>query len=108
MAITINIYYNGWNGGAEAFSTEMMQNGVVDRIHAEAGNLRYEYFSPMNASETVLLIDSWANQVAIDEHHRSPMMQEIMRLREKYDLHMKVERYKSDEEPTKVREFIKK
>ena len=108
MAITINIYYTGQNGSAKAFATEMMQSGVVDRIRAEAGNLRYEYFLPMDDPETVLLIDSWADQAAIDKHHRSPMMQEIMQMREKYDLHMKVERYRSEEEPTKDREFIRK
>ena len=86
----------------------MMQSGVIDRIRAEAGNQRYEYFFPMDAPETVLLIDSWADQAAIDEHHKSPMMQKIMQMREKYDLHMKVERYKSDEEPMKDREFIRK
>ena len=108
MAITINIYYTGQNGSAKAFATEMMQSGVIDRIRVEAGNLRYEYFLPLDDPETVLLIDSWADQAAIDEHHRSPMMQEIMQMREKYDLHMKVERYRSEEEPTKDREFIRK
>jgi len=47
-------------------------------------------------TETVLLIDSWENQHALDIHHASPMMNEIVELREKYDLHMKVERYVSD------------
>ena len=47
-------------------------------------------------TEMVLLIDSWENQHALDIHHASPMMNEIIELREKYDLHMKVERYVSD------------
>jgi quinol monooxygenase YgiN len=97
MAITINIYYTGKDGGAKAFAEAMTQTSVVDRIRAEAGNIRYEYFFPMDDSETVLLIDSWTDQSAIDEHHKSPMMQEIIRLREKYDLHMRVERYVSVE-----------
>ena len=37
------------------------------------------------------------NQEAIDKHHASPMMEEIIKLREKYELHMKVERYISDD-----------
>jgi quinol monooxygenase YgiN len=51
----------------------------------------------MNDAETVLLIDSWENQKAIDIHHASPMMEKITRLREKYNLSMRVERYISDE-----------
>jgi quinol monooxygenase YgiN len=75
----------------------MTSTGVVSAIRAEDGNIRYDYFYPMNDPETVLLIDSWENQEAIDVHHASPMMEQITKLREKYDLSMKVERYVSDE-----------
>ncbi len=61
MAITINIYYTGKDGSAKAFAAEMTKSGVVDRIRSEAGNIRYEYFFPMDDPETVLLIDSWAD-----------------------------------------------
>jgi quinol monooxygenase YgiN len=97
MSITVNIYYTGENGNARRFAEEMLQNGTVDRIRNEQGNLRYEYFLPIGDPETVLLIDSWKDQAAIDAHHASPMMQTIAALREKYGLKMKVERYISDE-----------
>lgn len=97
MPITINIYYTGTNGNALKFANEMVNSGTVDLIRSKKGNLRYEYFIPMDDKETVLLIDSWTNQQAIDDHHASPMMKTIIMLREKYDLHMKVERYVSDE-----------
>lgn len=96
MAITVNIYYTGENGSARKFAEEMVSTGVVADIKAEAGNIRYDYFFPMNDPETVLLIDSWENQAAIDLHHDSPMMGKIMEFRSKYDLHMKVERYVTD------------
>ncbi|MCR5268774.1 MAG: antibiotic biosynthesis monooxygenase [Lachnospiraceae bacterium] len=69
----------------------------ADAIRAEKGNLRYEYFQPVNDPETVLLIDSWSDQGAIDAHHASLMMKKIAELRDKYDLHMTVERFVSDE-----------
>lgn len=96
MAITVNIYYSGMNGNAKKFAEEMVSSGVVEDIRAEDGNLRYEYFFPMDDEETVLLIDSWKDQHSIDVHHASSMMAKIIELREKYDLHMKVERYVSD------------
>ena len=110
MAITVNIYYRGEGGSARKFAEEMVSGGVVKKIRAEAGNLRYEYFFPMEDGETVLLIDSWKDQESIDVHHASPMMAEITRLREKYDLHMSVERYMSDEAgiPEGDQAFIKK
>lgn len=96
MAITVNIYYRGADGSAKKFAEEMVASGVVQAIRSEEGNLRYEYFFPMEDGETVLLIDSWRDQRSLDLHHASPMMAKIMELREKYDLHMQVERYVSD------------
>ena len=93
--ITINIYYKGTNSNARRFAEEMEQSGTVAAIRAEQGNIRYEYFFPKNDPETVLLIDEWEDQAAIDAHHASPMMGTIAALREKYDLHMTVERYVS-------------
>lgn len=97
MAVTVNIYYSGVNGNARKFAADMVSRGVVSDIRAEDGNLRYEYFFPMDDSETVFLIDSWKDQSSIDAHHASPMMAVISELREKYDLHMKIERYVTDE-----------
>ena len=108
MSITVNLYYTGENGAARKFAEEMIASGTVAAIRREKGNLRYEYFYPMEDPETVLLIDSWENQEAIDLHHGTPMMGKIMELREKYDLHMKVERFVSDAVPESDQQFIKK
>ena len=110
MSITVNIYYTGENGNARKFAEEMVQSGTVDKIRNEEGNLRYSYFQPFDDPETVLLIDRWTDQSAIDIHHASPMMQTIATLREKYGLKMKVERYISDEGgiPEKDNKFIVK
>ena len=96
MRITMNLYYTGQNGSARKFAEEMEQSGTAAKIRAEAGNLRYEYFFPMNDPETVLLIDSWSDQAALDAHHA-------------YDLHMRAERYLSDDAgmPDADKKFIK-
>ena len=108
--ITVNLYYTGTDGSARAFAEEMVQSGTVAAIRAEDGNVRYEYFFPMDDPETVLLIDQWRDQAAIDVHHASPMMAQIAALREKHDLHMRVERFVSDDSglPEKDMKFIKK
>ena len=107
MAFTINIYYTGSNGSAKQFAEEMISSGIVDEIRSKKGNLRYEYFSPLNDNEKILLIDSWENQEALDEHHKSETMNKIMKLRNKYDLHMKVERYILEENNDKDKKYIK-
>lgn len=98
MSIVMNIYYRGKDGSARKFAEEMESSGTAAAIRREEGNLRYDYFFPMADPETVLLIDCWKDQQALDIHHASPMMEKIAQLRVKYDLHMEVERYLSDED----------
>ena len=110
MAITVNLRYTGKNGAAQAFAREMISSGTIEKIRAEKGNLRYEYYLPFGEdnSETILLIDSWENQQAIDLHHSTPMMKTIAELREKYDLHMTIERFISDDKiPEQDKGFIR-
>ncbi len=108
MALTVNLYYTGKNGSAQAFVRGMQESGTVAAIRAESGNLKYDYFQPLDDPETILLIDSWENQEAIDKHHASAMMATLAQLREKYDLHMRVERYVSDDSmPESDKSFIR-
>ena len=106
--ITVNLRYTGTNGNARAFAEEMTASGTVDLIRAEPGNLRYEYYQSLDDPETILLIDSWKDQAAIDAHHASAMMATIAELREKYDLHMTVERFVSIEDNAGDERFVRK
>ena len=93
MSIIVNLYYTGQNCNARKFAEEMTARGIVDAVRSEEGNERYEYFFPMEDAETVLLIDCWKDQKALDIHHKSEMMKQIAELREKYKLRLRVERY---------------
>ena len=93
MSLTVNLYYTGKNGSARAFAEEMESSGIASLVRSEPGNERYEYFFPMNDPETVLLIDRWHDQAALDAHHKSEMMSRIAHLRTKYNLRLKAERY---------------
>ena len=107
MSITVNLRYTGIDGNARKFAEEMVSSGTVDAIRVEEGNLRYEYYQSLDDPETILLIDSWTSQEAIDRHHATPMMDTIAKLREKYDLHMTVERYTAAETPETENQFIR-
>lgn len=108
MSLTVNLYYRGANGSARRFVEEMETSGIADAIRSEPGNLAYRYFLPLDDPETVLLIDSWLDQAALDAHHASPMMGQLAELRDKYDLHMEVERFVSAKEPESDESFIRR
>jgi len=94
--IVVHLYYSGTDGNARRFAAEMELRGIADAIRSEDGNLGYRYFQPLDDPETVLLVDRWRDQGALDAHHASPMMAQIAALRETYDLHMMAERYVDD------------
>lgn len=93
MSLTIHIFYTGEGDNARAFAQEMMDSGLVEQIRARPGNEGYAYYYPAEDAQTVLLIDRWRDQAALDAHHKSPIMEQIARLRQRYRLHMKVERF---------------
>ncbi len=84
--VTINIRYSAEDGNARKYVEEMESSGIVARIRAIEGCLRYDYFYPADDPQGLLLIDEWADQAALDRYHSSPMMQEAASLREKYKL----------------------
>ena len=108
MSFTMNIYYKGQNGSAKEFANEMISSGLVEEIRNKEGNLKYEYYEPLEDNETILLIDSWKNQESLDKHHKSETMNKIIELRNKYDLHMLVEKYILAESNNKDDKYIRK
>lgn len=87
----------------------MTSSGIISEILTKDGNERYEYFFAMDDQESVLLIDQWRDQSALDAHRELETLQIIVRLRDKYDLHMRVERFISDETNASAdKEYIRK
>ena len=104
----MNLYYTGSDGSAMAFAEEMESSGIADSIRALDGCLRYGYFHSLRNPETVLLIDEWRDQKALDGYHGSPVMAEVARLRDKYDLHTEAERYERQDMPSSDSGFLRK
>ena len=107
MSFSMNLYYSGEKGNAKAFAEEMISSGIAERIKSFRGCLRYDYFISLSDPETILLIDEWQDQQALDDYHASPIMAEVASLREKYDLHMNAERYIREEMPAADTAFIR-
>lgn len=108
--ITMHLYYTGPAGNAQAFAREMESSGLAQLIRSQSGNSRYQYFQPLDDPHSILLIDSWTDQAALDDHHASPMMEEILKLRSKYQLTVTAERYRSDQDgiPEQDRDFLQR
>lgn len=91
--LVVNLYYLGRNGNAKAYAEEMLARGLVDAIRKEKGCISYEYYYPENNPDEVLLVDKWVDEEALEAHHNTPIMEEIIKLHRKYNLTLKVEKF---------------
>ena len=91
--ITINIRYTAPKLGALKYMKEMTRSGLADSIRAIPGCLRYEYFIPQDDPKSVLLIDSWEDDAAIQRYHQSAVMKQAEALRAKYKIERKASVY---------------
>ena len=96
MSITRIVYYTGENGSARRFVRDMEESGAASLIRREEGNERYEYFLSVYDRETVMLVDQWRDQDAINVHEQSLMKKDLLALRKEYGLTMRIERYYSE------------
>ena len=96
MSITRIVYYTGENGSARRFVRDMEESGAASLIRREDGNERYEYFFSANDRETVMLVDQWRDQDAINVHEHSLMKKDVLALRKEYGLSIRIERYYSE------------
>lgn len=108
ISLVVNLYYTGNNGSAQKFVEEVESSGIADAIRKEEGNEKYDYLLVMKDLETVLLIDQWKDHKVLDAQHASKMMKQIAQLRDKYDLHMRVERMETIDNLASDHVFIHK
>lgn len=100
MSIVFNIFYSGEGNNARDYAIEMMSSGIVEQVRDEPGCLRYGFYFPMEDKNSVLLIDEFKDQAAVDAHHATPVMRQIAALRRKFGLTMTVERLQPEHEWT--------
>ena len=96
------------NSGATKLEGYTPDPSVLRESGAKIISFASLFRAPLDDPETVLLLDVWRDQAAIDAHHNSPMMADLAALRVKYDLHMTAERYQSIDAPAADAQFLRK
>lgn len=93
MPFTMNILYRGSGDNAYLFAQEVTTSGLLRKIRQCQGNRGYAYYRPLEDPGSILLVDSWESQEALDSYHASPLMEQIAALRAKYGLTVEAKRY---------------
>mgnify|MGYP001058928011 CR=1 FL=1 len=91
--ITIHVYYTCKSGQAGAFVQAVKDSGIQEKIRAEEGCLRYDYYLSCEAPDTVLLAEQWQSAAAQERHMAQPHMAQLRKLKEEYTVETKLEQY---------------
>ena len=91
--LLVHVTYHCRPGRARAFVQQIVEQGLRDKILAEDGCLRYDYYLSCEDEDTVLLVEKWqtAEQQAV--HMTQPHMKALLAIRDSEVLSSAIEKY---------------
>lgn len=81
----------------EIFIKRMYDDGHIDAIRKEPGNISYEYYLPKERDDEIMLIEMWTDLAAQETHQANDRVKEIGRLKEEYGIISTYTKYNIEE-----------
>ena len=78
-----------------AFLDAITSEGIAIACRAEVGNLKYDYYLPMDESNDLLLVEKWRDAEALAVHGRQPHFARIGELKGNYVDETIIEKFES-------------
>ena len=82
--LLILVTYHAKPGQGRAFLSELAASGLRDKVLAETGCLRYDYYLADGNDDEILLIEMWLSARHQSVHMAQPHMQMLAALKETY------------------------
>ena len=68
--IVLNVTYKCKPGMREKFLEKIRAERIDAACRAEEGNIKYDYYTPTDGSDDLLLVEKWADADALAAHGR--------------------------------------
>ena len=91
--IVLNVTYKCKPGAREEFLEMIMANGIDVSSRAEAGNIKYDYYMPVENDDEMLLVEKWADVDAFASHKKQPHFARLGELKPEYVLDTVIDRF---------------
>ena len=82
--ISLYVTYTLKPGQGPAFAAALKADGVLERVQAEPGCLRYELFAAVDNPDHVLLAECWDSQENMDAHCAGSNFKDIQAIEGQY------------------------
>ena len=82
--IVLNVTYKCRPGMREAFLDRIRAEGIDAACRAEAGNIKYDYYTAADDGDDLLLVEKWRDAEALAEHGKQPHFARLGELKSEY------------------------
>ncbi len=91
--IVLNVTYKCKPDLREEFLETIMTEGIDDASRAEEGNLKYDYYMPVNDENEMLLVEKWADSEAVALHSKQPHFKRLGELKPQFVTDTVIEKF---------------
>ena len=91
--ILFNVVYSVKEGKRDEFYNKICAKGIVDSSRQEAGNLKYNYYLPMNEKNDILLIEIWNTLEEQATHILTTHYKELQKIKQEYVTNIRIEKF---------------
>lgn len=91
--IVLNVTYKCKPDAREKFLEAIVAEGIDIASRAENGNIKYDYYTPVEGNDELLLVEKWRDADALAEHHKLPHFTRLGELKPEYVLNTIIEKY---------------
>ena len=93
--LVFNVTFRCRPGMRDEFLEKIRAEGIQTASRAEAGNLQYDYFIPVDQSDDLFLVEKYRDEEAVAAHVRQPHVARLVELKEQYVTDLILEKYES-------------
>ena len=95
--IVLNVTYKCKPEMRDEFLEMIITEGIDAASRADAGNMKYDYYLPVDGSNELLLVEKWSDAEALDEHGKQPHLARLGELKTKYVTDTIIEKFEAME-----------
>lgn len=82
--VILNVTYAVKPGMRQNFYNEILEKGIDKASRNEEGNIKYDYYFPVEESDKILLIEIWKDKEAQKLHNQSEHFKALKEIKDKY------------------------
>jgi len=91
--LLLNVTYTVKDGKRDEFYNQLCDKEIIKKSRNEEGNLKYDYYFPVDNANDILLLEIWTDTTAQQIHSETPHFLELQELKKKYILNVNFEKF---------------